>query len=130
MGRALPIIIPLVLAIYAVIDWILSDSASVRGLRKPLWLLVILLLPLVGPIVWLIAGRPRQRPYQPPKPAQRPVAPDDDPEFLRQMREIDAEHERLLKKWESDLRRREEELRRRDDNPGEGNGSGTDRTGG
>jgi hypothetical protein len=39
----------------------------------------------------------------------RPLGPDDDPEFLDQLRRQDAEHERMLKQWEEDLRRREEQ---------------------
>lgn len=47
----------------------------------------------------------------------RPVAPDDDPEFLEQMRRGNAEQERLLEQWEDDLRRREQRLREGDAPP-------------
>ena len=43
-----------------------------------------LLFPLVGPVAWLIAGRPPRRPRltrQPP----RPRGPDDDPDFLKDL---------------------------------------------
>lgn len=44
----------------------------------------------------------------------RQVAPDDDPEFLRELGRVNSEHEATLEKWEKDLARREEELRRRE----------------
>ena len=45
------------------------------------------------------------------------MAPDDDPEFLEQMRRGNTEQERLLEKWEDDLRRREQRLRGDEEDP-------------
>jgi hypothetical protein len=45
----------------------------------------------------------------------RPVAPDDNPEFLREIKQIDDRHEQMLEQWEADLRRREEDMRHRPD---------------
>lgn len=121
MSRALLIILPIVLAVYALVDCALADANRVRGPRRAVWAAIILLLPVVGPVAWLVGGRPRSGPRRPPRPVTPPLAPDDDPEFLRQMHEIDAEHERLLEQWERDLRRREDELRRNgDDSSGDG----------
>jgi hypothetical protein len=51
------------------------------------------------------------------------VAPDDNPEFLKSLREENEKDESLLKDWEADLRRREEELKRREqDDDGTGKG--------
>ena len=44
----------------------------------------------------------------------RPVAPDDDPAFLRQVQADSKDHEAMLKQWEADLRRREQEMRGED----------------
>ena len=46
--------------------------------------------------------------------APAPTAPDDDPEFLRELDKLnsDYEHEQTLKQWEADLKRREEDLRK------------------
>lgn len=116
MRLVLPIIVALVLAIYAFIDCLQADPAEVRGPRRAVWIAMILLLPIAGPVSWLVArrgmpstGRPRTR-----RPSTPPVAPDDNPEFLRQLRDIDAQHEKLLSEWEADLRRREEEMRNKD----------------
>jgi hypothetical protein len=77
---------------------------------------------MAGGIAWLVAGRPVRRrqsgwrpgggfpEYDRPR-AGRPVAPDDDPEFLAGLRKADDEHEEQLRNWEADLRRREEKLR-------------------
>ncbi len=56
-----------------------SDSEQVRHLPKTLWLLLVLILPLVGMAAWWIVGRPIASPAAPP------LAPDDDPDFLRNL---------------------------------------------
>jgi Phospholipase_D-nuclease N-terminal len=125
----------LALLVYCLIDCIQTESVLVRNLPKPFWLVLIVLLPLVGGIAWLVAGRPENAAtaatgrgpwppsrargasgYQPP----RPLGPDDDEEFLRQMRAIDAEHQRTLDQWERDLRERERKLREGGEPPAEG----------
>jgi len=114
---ALPIIVAVALAVYAFIDCGQTDRDRVRPLSKPLWMLVILV-PILGPVAWLVLGRPKPQPASGQRPAkpQRPVAPDDDPEFLRQIRNIDEEHKEMLREWEDNLRRREQHLRD-DDEP-------------
>lgn len=92
------------LALYAAIDCARTDSRSVRGLPKPVWFLVIIVVILAGPVAWLLAGRPRGRPG--PKRVTGPVAPDDDPEFLRDIerrRRQQADDERLAE-WEDERR--------------------------
>lgn len=113
MARVLPVVVGLILAVYALIDCLQTDSHRIRALNKPAWLAIIILVPVVGPILWLVTAKskPRPKPIQPPPPQ---VAPDDDPEFLRQLRNIDDEHEKLLNDWEDNLRRREDELRKED----------------
>jgi hypothetical protein len=118
-------LVPLALAIYAVVDCIQTDAAEVRNLPKFLWILLILLFWIVGPIAWLVAGRPRaaaagrgtpgqstQRSSFPEYRSRPTLAPDDDPEFLSQLGRSNSDHEQMLKKWEDDLRRREEEMRK------------------
>ncbi|PSK96380.1 phospholipase D-like protein [Haloactinopolyspora alba] len=115
MGRVLPIVVAIALLVYALIDCFQTESERIRSLNRFLWLAIIVLLPVVGPILWLVLGKadPAQQRAAEPPPQQ--VAPDDDPEFLRQLREIDQSHEKMLGDWEADLRRREEELRRHGD---------------
>jgi hypothetical protein len=125
----------LALLVYCLIDCIQTDSSLVRNLPKPFWLVLIVVVPLVGGIAWLVAGRPENaaaRTRRPSGPVARggarpagerpaaPLGPDDDPDFLRQMRSIDAEHERTLRQWERDLRDRERRLRDGEDKPPDG----------
>ena len=42
---------------FAVVDCALTERARVRGLPKWAWLLIVLLLPVVGPLLWLLVGR-------------------------------------------------------------------------
>ena len=85
MLRVLFALLVVGLAVYALVDWARTDPARVRVLPKMLWLLVIAFVLLLGPLAWLLVGRDRgagrSGPVQPP----RPVAPDDDPDFLRDL---------------------------------------------
>lgn len=56
----------------------------IRLMPQAGWILVILLIPLAGPIAWFIAGRPHATRSTPPH-NQQPQAPDDDPAFLRSL---------------------------------------------
>jgi hypothetical protein len=94
-----------------------------------LWIILIIVLPLIGGIAWLVAGRPNTRrantwrigggfpEHERPAGRRRVVAPDDDPEFLAQMRKVDEEHEEALRRWEQNLKAREAELRDKDATP-------------
>lgn len=115
MARVLPVVVGLILAVYALIDCLQTDSSRLRSLNKPIWVAIIVLAPFVGPILWLTIAKNKTRPTRPVQPPPPQVAPDDDPEFLRQLRNLDDEHEKLLNDWEANLRRREEELRKDDD---------------
>jgi hypothetical protein len=120
LTRALPVLVAVVLAVYALIDCLQTDPAGAPGPRRPIWLALIILLPVIGPIAWIVASRLHRRPQR-PRQIPRVVAPDDNPDFLREIREVDERHKKMLEQWEEDLRRREDELRERgegsDDDP-------------
>nr|WP_246401074.1 PLD nuclease N-terminal domain-containing protein [Jiangella mangrovi] len=102
--------------VYALIDCLQTDSARFRSLNRVAWVAIIVLIPLIGPILWLAVGKVRQRPQRrPAAPPARPLAPDDDPEFLRHLRDIDTKHEQMLNQWEADLRKREAEIKAKKD---------------
>jgi hypothetical protein len=127
MGRlfVLFVLADLALLVIALIDCLSYEDYEIRVLPKAAWVFVILLLSPIGAIWWFVAGRPRSdavaRPAQgrpgngsPERPRTRQLAPDDDPEFLRDLTaRARRDDEELLRRWEEDLRRREEELRRR-----------------
>jgi Phospholipase_D-nuclease N-terminal len=102
MVRYLPVILVLALFIYGIIDCVRSSATDVRGISKTAWLVVIVLLPVIGVALWFALGRPRMvapaTGRTPAAPPRRTVAPDDDPEFLRNLerqRRNQAEAERL-----------------------------------
>ena len=123
-------LIDLVLLVVALIDCLSTDEGAVRNLPKMAWVFIILRFSPVGAIVWFVAGRPQRHPVGragawrpgngfPESERPRPLAPDDDPEFLRNIARTNHEDEQMLRKWEEDLRRREEELRRKQQEDGD-----------
>ncbi|MFK0008614.1 PLD nuclease N-terminal domain-containing protein [Paenarthrobacter sp. NPDC090520] len=112
MLRVVGIVVVLVVFVYALIDVIRTDSRSTRGISKPAWIVVMIVLPVLGAILWFIFGRPYGRPSAKPVRSY-PTAPDDDPEFLRNLearRRNQAEEERL-KKLKADLEAKERKLK-------------------
>lgn len=89
----------LVIFVYGLVDVIRTDARSTRGISKPAWIIVMIVLPVIGAILWLLIGRPGTT-----APVRRqysgPTAPDDDPDFLRNLelrRRKQAEAARLKK---------------------------------
>jgi hypothetical protein len=58
-------VLPLVLAIAALVDIIIREDWQVRHLPKLVWVLLVVLLPLIGSIVWFLVGREWGRPEEP-----------------------------------------------------------------
>ena len=96
------------LAIYCLFDILRSTRDERLGVHPLLWILVVLFVPLFGPLAWLAVRWSRRTTYADlagTQPTSRPErlrssAPDDDPEFLRRL----------------------DEQRRRDTNGGSGSG--------
>ncbi len=84
MIRYLPYILSVALTVYCLVDAIQAKDTAVRNLPKIAWLVLILLLPILGPAAWLIAGRPVRGGPGRIKPS-RPRGPDDDPDFLKDL---------------------------------------------
>jgi hypothetical protein len=82
--------IPVVLAVWALVDLWQTPRSLVRAMAKPFWFIAVLFLPVLGPLTWLLVGAQRRRRFPgggAQGPAPRPVAPDDDPDFLRKLDE-------------------------------------------
>ncbi|GAA1031285.1 PLD nuclease N-terminal domain-containing protein [Virgisporangium ochraceum] len=118
-------LIDLALLVIALIDCLSTEEFSVRNLPKVVWVFVILLFSPIGAIAWFVAGRPQKSPIGrggqwrpgagfPERERPRPLAPDDDPQFLQSVERSRRADEELFDKWEADLKRREEELKRRE----------------
>ncbi len=110
----------LVLWIYCLFDAITTDASRVRNLSKGVWVVIVLLLPDIGSVLWLLAGRPqgaaRSLPYKgnagiPPeydRPGRAAAQnPDDDAAFLKHLRERAEDQRRRAE--ESARRLRDEE---------------------
>lgn len=107
MARLFVIVPFLVVAldVFAVVDLAMIDPRRVRTLNKPVWVVIILLLPVIGALLWLLVGRERRDAAG----QRRTVAPDDDPAFLRNLSAQEDQEERI--------RRLEQELADLDDDP-------------
>ena len=89
----------LVIFVYGLVDVIRTDGRLTRGISKPAWIVVMIVLPVLGAILWLLIGRPRGSSPQ-PQAYRHSNAPDDDPDFLRNLelrRRQEAEAARLKK---------------------------------
>ena len=62
-----------------------ADRNSVRVLPKYVWVLLCLLITPIGGLLYLLFGRPIGGPGRRQRP--KPAAPDDDPQFLRDLSE-------------------------------------------
>ncbi|MCX5296666.1 PLD nuclease N-terminal domain-containing protein [Streptomyces sp. NBC_00193] len=97
MLRYLPFLLIIALTIYTFIDCLNTPEEEVKHLPKVVWVLIILLFSIVGPAVWLFAGKKRVPGGAGgrPRPGRRTwVAPDDNPEFLKSLRDERDEKEK------------------------------------
>ena len=83
MGRFLPIIMMVLLAIYCIVEVAQAPTYAVRRMPRWLWATAIIFLPLAGSVAWLIFGRPNNESRRQGHNSRRPKAPDDDNDFLR-----------------------------------------------
>ncbi|MEU5842017.1 PLDc N-terminal domain-containing protein [Rhodococcus sp. NPDC047139] len=92
-----------VLWVGCLVDVICSDEHRVRHLPKLLWLMIVLLLPLIGSLLWLVLGRPQgvvdilssKSTPQYPRPSRPVLAPENDEDFQRRFRARVEEQRRL-----------------------------------
>ncbi|MCW2832859.1 MAG: hypothetical protein JWN68_812 [Nocardioides sp.] len=101
-------VLALALTVWCLVEAIAAPESRVRRLRKPLWIVGILLLPVIGPIAWLVMGRPSLA-------VERAAAAADFAEFERPGRLDPARPDDPVKDeaYREMLRRRAEEQRRR-----------------
>lgn len=79
------IVLAAAVTLYGLFDCLLRDRGLVRVLPKPVWALIILLLPVLGFVMWYIFGRGSEaKPSQAPR-RSGPTAPDDDEDYLRKV---------------------------------------------
>lgn len=133
------LLIPLILVsvgvmIYALIEAISTPSERTRIMSKGLWIVVIILVPLIGGILWLLFGNENSylastvQGFKQTSGPTRPKSPDDDEEFLRSLDIQRAQQRKAaeLAKREAELRRREEQLKDDTDPPADSDDTDTD----
>ena len=108
MLRVVVVVAVIVVFVYGLVDVIRTDPRQTKGISKPAWIVVQIVLPVIGAILWFLIGRPRGT-----SPVgtnySHPIAPDDDPSFLKNLRRDEDQDERI--------RRLEQELADLDDDP-------------
>jgi hypothetical protein len=92
------------LMIFTMVDVVVTDRRRIRALNKTAWFFVVIL-PVVGPALWFLLGKARPD----SESEHRTLAPDDDPNFLKNIRRDEEQDERI--------RRLEQELAELDDDP-------------
>lgn len=112
MLRVVAVVVVLLVYVYGLVDVIRTDRRETRAISKTAWFLVVFLLPILGTVLWFLLGRAyANRSYA--QPVSHTTAPDDDPEFLRNLearRRNQAEAERL-KKLKAELDAKERKLK-------------------
>src|SRR5690606_39440084 len=81
--RVLLTLLVLAVTVYGIVDCSQADARTRRNVPLWVWVLLMVALPGVGAAIWLVLSRLTTP--GPEVPRSRPVAPDDDPEFLREL---------------------------------------------
>lgn len=84
------------LSLYALLDALRTHQDQMRTFPKWLWIIAVIFFPVVGPVLWLLLGRPRAVRAPGPQrsggfmggsrrgtPPPATSSPDDDEEYLR-----------------------------------------------
>jgi hypothetical protein len=115
--RGVPVLLLALLWLYCLFDAISADPARIRNLPKGLWVLIVVLLPDIGSLLWLVAGRPQGAARSLPSTGNTGVPP----EYDRPGRAVatnpddDAAFLEGLKRRAEEQRRKAEEAKRRDE---------------
>jgi hypothetical protein len=82
--------------VYSIVDCAIQPSTRHRGVGKPAWLAIVILVPVLGGILWFVVGRSR------PSTAPLRRAPDDDPDFLGRIT-ISSDQDERIRRLEEEL---------------------------
>lgn len=102
-GLIVAVVVIVALTVYAVVDCAMTNARRTRVLQKPIWLVVNLLLPVVGPLLWIFFGK------QPLQSAPQPIGPDEDTAYLARLSEESARDARI-RELEEQMRKLDEEI--------------------
>jgi len=68
------VVIAVAFTLYALVDAAMTDSSRARGVSKPVWVVLVVVLPVIGGLLWFFIGKGSAA-----EAVRR--APDDDPRF-------------------------------------------------
>lgn len=68
------IVIAVAFTLFALVDAAMTDHNRARGVSKPIWIVLIVLLPVIGGVLWFMIGKGDTA-------AKPRKAPEDDPRF-------------------------------------------------
>ncbi|QMU96200.1 hypothetical protein FVO59_02505 [Microbacterium esteraromaticum] len=89
--------------VFSIVDVAVQPAGRHRGVSKSAWVLIVVLLPVIGGILWFWIGRRRRG----EKMTDFVTGPDDDPEALRRM--STAEQDARIRQLEEELARLDDE---------------------
>lgn len=89
--------------VFSIVDCAVQPASRHRGVPKPAWIAIVVLIPVIGGILWFTIGRRRAN----DQGVRRVLAPDDDPAFLQSIGK--TEQDARIKKLEEELARLDEE---------------------
>ena len=118
MGLVFSILV-LVLLVGALIDIITRRDDQVKHLPKVFWIILVIIVPLAGSLIWFLVGReydgegirlprPRERRPAPPAPSA-PSPPGDTRSTEQQIADLDREIEEWRLRAEIDKRKKQDE---------------------
>src|SRR5690606_2936475 len=85
--------------VYSIVDCAVQPATRHRGVSKSVWVLIVILLPVIGGVLWFTLGRLAAGQV----PTGYVVPPDDDPQVLR--RKHNAEQDARIRELEAELAR-------------------------
>ncbi|GAA4265550.1 PLD nuclease N-terminal domain-containing protein [Frondihabitans peucedani] len=107
-GLFVLIVAAVAFVVFALVDCLFTERHRFRSFNKPVWALLIVVLPVIGGLLWFVLGRRGRASL-----ARRTVAPDDDPDFLGRASAPMSESDR--ESVDERIRRLEQELAEHDD---------------
>lgn len=104
----------LIIMAIALVDIIRTDDVAIHGLPKVAWVLLVVILPLIGALLWLAFGRPAaadgprrhhsgaasEFPEYDRPGRYIPADPESDREFLQRLRDRAEEQRRIAREQE------------------------------
>lgn len=71
----LGVVLAVAFTLYSLVDAAMTDPRRIRGVSKPVWVVICVLLPVIGGILWFVVGKGDG------KSAPKQARPDSDPHY-------------------------------------------------